>query len=118
MQRFILLAGLSLILTGCGRYETEGRIVGKWEWTEAATNMTLEFAKNGKVQAYGHDDSDSFYVKGTYRFLDENTFSVTTTPVEKGGLPTTQVNKIESLSHDKMVTINDQNQRIAFCRVD
>jgi hypothetical protein len=43
---------------------------------------------------------------------------VTTTPVEKDGLPTTQVNKIESLSHDKMVTINDQNQRIAFCRVD
>jgi hypothetical protein len=68
MQRFILLAGLSLILTGCGRYETEGRIVGKWEWTEAATNMTLEFARNGKVQAYGHDDSDSFTSKARIAF--------------------------------------------------
>src|SRR5262249_192821 len=114
--RGLILGCMVLALAGCGGGGgNRDLIIGKWKASEkkggVELSATVEFSKEGRVKL----DMGGISVTGKYKFIDDNTFEQ---EIEVLGKKVTEKVKIESLTKDKMVTIDKEGKKAELVRAN
>ena len=108
--------GLALLIvcgiSGCGGGKPQDQIIGKWEAKEKGPDgkemtMTTEFTKDGTVKM----GVMGLTVEGKYKFIDDKNIELT---MEMMGKKDTKKLKLDSISGDKMVLVDDKGEKKEF----
>jgi uncharacterized protein (TIGR03066 family) len=115
---FVVLA----LLTGTATAADKNKdlIVGKWEPADVKdkkASAVIEFTKTGELKVSVKGEGFNFDVKGTYKFIDDNTVEITVdNPLAKGEKKSDKM-KIKSISGDDMVIENAQGKEEKMKRI-
>ena len=132
LARYFVVGFFIIGLSGCGPSKPKDLIIGKWRISEqkaAGMEITtiVEFLKDGTVKVITEkleDQAKNAGVKldapatktrgGNYKFVDDNNFEV---EIGAAGEAKKSKVKIESITKDKMVTLDDHGKKEEFTRV-
>jgi uncharacterized protein (TIGR03066 family) len=122
LARLVAVFGVIALLTGTAVAADKNKdlIVGKWEPADVKdkkASAVIEFTKTGELKIVVKGEGLNFDIKGTYKFIDDNTVEITVdNPLAKGEKKSDKM-KIKSISGDDMVIENAQGKEEKMKRI-